>query len=239
MRRAETRLPRRVGTRFEGVFLHGGSFNAITRATPGASPSCLCPPSLPFVTLSIPSSLLTSVLPSGPLILRRRCRRRRRHPRNRHPSLPRPRTYFSSYFIFICFPPPRSLAPTPPLPLFAAPSPPRHTLPSPRTSFRIIFILSSAILVNAIPPVVREPFFILRLNILSRYRAVETSRLEDGEAGRKGDDTPEPDGVALYFRAIKILLASPSNRRGMSSSELRRDSLARYCCCKQILFILL
>lgn len=39
--RDETRLPRRVGTRFEGVFLHGGSFNAITRATPGASPSCL------------------------------------------------------------------------------------------------------------------------------------------------------------------------------------------------------
>jgi len=94
-------------------------------------------------------TLLSSVPSSGSLILRRR----------RHPPLPRPRTYFSSYFIFICFSPPRppALVPSPPLlPLSPAR---RCTPPSPRTSFRIIFILSSAILVNAIPPVVREPFF--------------------------------------------------------------------------------
>lgn len=235
----ESRLPRRVGTRFEGVFLHGGSFNAITRATPGASPSCLCPsfpalhgtlkpplplPSFPQLTPLALSSFVAATLTTAT-----------HHFLAHEPTLAR--TLSLSVFHHL---PPRPLAPTPSLPPLTAPSPSRHTLPSPRTSFRIIFILSSAILVNAIPPVVREPFFILRLNILSRYRAVETSRLEDGEGGRKRDDTPEPDGVALCFRAIKILSASPWNRRGMSSSELRKDSLARYRCRarKHNLFIL-
>lgn len=46
------------------------------------------------------------------------------------------------------------------------------------------------------------------------------------------------DGVALCFRAIKILSGLAFDRRGTSSSELRRDSLARYCCHKHVLFTL-
>lgn len=104
-----------MGTRFEGVFLHGGSFNAITRATPGASllrapVLLLWPPSLnPFLPTPRPAPS------SSPLILRRR-----HHPHNRHPPLPRPRTYFSSYFIFICFPPP---IPSPSRPCSSSSSP--------------------------------------------------------------------------------------------------------------------
>lgn len=119
-----------MGTRFEGVFLPGGSFNAITRATPGASPPCLCSPSLPL-DLFPPS--LSSVPSSGPLILRRR-----HHLHNRHPPLPRPRTYFSSYFIFICFPPLRPLAPVPPPPplvVSSAPPLPRRARHSALFSF--------------------------------------------------------------------------------------------------------
>lgn len=120
-------------------------FRASVLLLPLVAPSTLSPspsfPQLPPLALSLS------------LILRRRCRR--------HPPLPRPRTYFSSYFIFICFSPPRppALVPSPPPPPLSTAlrcTPP----PAPRTSFRIIFILSSAILVNAIPPVVREPFFL-------------------------------------------------------------------------------
>lgn len=185
--------------------------------------------------------LLSSALSSGPLILRR-CH----HPHNRHPPLPRPRTYFSSYFIFICFPPLRPLAPLFLLLFLSSSSPPR-TAPSPRTSFRIIFILSSAILVNAIPPAVRETFFILRLNILSRYRAVETSRLEGGK-GRGGEEgekkggrgkgtTPRnPRWRSTLLPSDKDTLGLAFDRRGMSSSELKGDSLARYYRRKHILF---
>lgn len=201
-RRDETRQPRRVGTRFEGVFLPGGSFNAITRATPGASPPCLCsPPSLPL-------NLFPPCYP--------------RHPPLALSSFAVATTLTTATHHFLAHEPTlaRTLSlsvfhPFALLPLFllflSSSSPPR-TAPSPRTSFRIIFILSSAILVNAIPPAVRETFFILRLNILSRYRAVETSRLEGRGRGweERGRHPGTHDGIALCFRAIKILSASPS-----------------------------
>jgi len=93
-------------------------------------------------------------------------------------------------------------------------------------------------LVNAIPPAVRETFFILRLNILSRYRAVETSRLEDGrkESRRKGTTPRNPRWRSTLLPSDKDPLGLAFDRRGMSSSELKGDSLARYYRRKHILF---
>lgn len=155
-RRDERRETRR-GCRDEwehvskGVFLHGGSFNAITRATPGASPSCLCPPLLlcPSRHSQPPPLLLSSFPQVTPLAL---------------PSFfAVAATLTTATHHFLAHEP--TLARTLSLSVFhplvlllllllflfcrRALSSPRHTLPSPRTSFRIIFILSSAILVNA------------------------------------------------------------------------------------------
>lgn len=189
-----------------------------------ASVLLLCPsrPSQP-----LPSSpfLSSPLWPS--LILRRRHRRHPPFPRPHEPTLARTLSLsvFHPLVLLLLLPSPSSSRRT-------LLSPSSHS--SPRTSFRIIFILSSAILVNAIPPVVREPFFILRLNILSRYRAVETSRLEDVVAWRKGEEGggrhPGTRWRSTLLPCDKdpLGLAFEPARRGMSSSELRRDSLARY-----------
>jgi len=70
-------------------------------------------------------------------------------------------------------------------------------------------------------------FFILRLNILSRYRAVETSRPVGGggggrelaAAGGRGRHPEAGDGVALCHRAIKILPAFVFDRELICEPE--------------------
>jgi len=98
-----------------------------------------------------------------------------------------------------------SLSVSPPL----LPSLPR---PSRSTSFRIIFILSSAILVNAIRPVVRESFFYFAFEYsIALPRRGNLATGEEGVvAGGRGRHPGAGDGVALCYRAIKVLLASSS-----------------------------
>lgn len=179
-----------MGTRFEGVFLHGGSFNAITRSdswrlsfvplssssfsTPSSPPPSLRSPRHPPLVASHPS-------PSPP------------PSHNRHPPLPRPRTYFSSYFIFICFSPPRSL-----VPLFLLFLSSRRLLRAPllrcaRHSALFSFYRQQSWLMQYPPPRPRNLFyFAFEYSIALPRRGNLATGGRQGEEGEKGDDTPEP-----------------------------------------------
>lgn len=122
---------------------------------------------------------------------------------------------------------PSSLAHTPPplLPLLTLYTRPARPT---RTSFRVIFILSSAILVNAIPPPIVQKavfFFIFQLNIPSRYGFAENqSRPRRKETAAESRRIGRTNSTASASGSLEFNFERPDGEGGGRGSNPSRGA---------------